>query len=187
MKKRRRKHRSRPLLFLLLIILLVFSIKPAEKLTVNILYPLRYEEHIEKYSNDYNLDKYLVMAIIKAESNFIPDAHSGVARGLMQITDDTALWISEKIDIGFDSSKLEDPKTNIKMGCYYLRYLLDYYDEDVTLSLAAYNAGMGNVDKWLKDPRYSKSGKTLDVIPFKETQKYIEKINKSINIYKKYY
>ena len=187
MKKRRRKHRLRPLLFLLLIILLVFSIKPAEKITVNILYPLRYEEYIEKYSKEFGLDKYLVMALIKAESNFIPDAHSGVARGLMQITDDTALWISKKMDMEFDSSQLENPQTNIKMGCYYLRYLLNYYDEDLTLSLAAYNAGMGNVDKWLKDPKYSKSGKTLDVIPFEETQKYIKKINKSINVYKKYY
>ena len=161
--------------------------KPVEKLTINILYPLRYEEHIEKYSDDYNLDKYLVMAIIKAESNFIPDAHSGVARGLMQITDETALWIAKKNNMDFDLEDIETPEINIKMGCFYLDYLLDYYDNNQTLALAAYNAGMGNVDKWLKNPDYSKSGSDLDNIPFSETKYYIEKINKAINIYKKYY
>lgn len=161
--------------------------KPVEKLTISILYPLRYEEHIEKYSDDYNLDKYLVMAIIKAESNFIPDAHSGVARGLMQITDETALWIAKKNNMDFDLEDIENPEINIKMGCFYLDYLLDYYDNNQTLALAAYNAGMGNVDKWLKNPDYSKSGSDLDNIPFSETKDYIEKINKAINIYKKYY
>ena len=185
--RKRKKNRLRPLLFTVMIILLLFSIKPAKKLTINILYPLRYEDHIIEYSNKYNLDKYLVMAVIKAESNYIFDAHSGVARGLMQITDETAVWIANKIDINPDTIDIEDPKTNINMGCYYLRYLLDYYNNDQELALAAYNAGMGNVDKWLKDPAYSKSGHSLDVIPFEETRKYINKIDKAIIIYKKSY
>ena len=185
--KKRRKTKTKPLFFIVLTILLFFSINPIKKLTTNILFPLRYENYIVDFSNEYNLDKYLVMAVIKAESNFIPDAHSGVARGLMQITDETSLWISKKIDINLNSNSLEDPGTNIRMGCFYLRYLLDYYNNDQKLALAAYNAGMGNVDKWLQDPKHSKSGKTLDDIPFKETKNYITKINKVINIYKNLY
>lgn len=132
------------------------------------------------YSDEYSLDRYLVMALIKAESNYIYDAQSNVAKGLMQITDETADWICEKLSI--ENADIEDPQTNINMGCYYLSYLLDYYDDE-TLALAAYNAGMGNVNKWLLDEKYSKTGKTLDEIPFAETKKYIEKIEKGKNIY----
>ncbi len=151
------------------------------------LYPLRYEEHIEAYSEEYNLDKYLVMALIKAESNYIYDAHSGVARGLMQITDETANWIAEKLAIKFSHNDIENPKTNINMGCYYLKYLLDYYNGNETLALAAYNAGMGNVNKWLDNKEYSTTGTTLDKIPFSETQTYIEKIEKGRKIYMNLY
>ncbi len=145
------------------------------------LYPLRYSEYINVYSNEYNLDKYLVMALIKTESNYIYDAHSGVASGLMQITSETATWIAEKTDIVLDD--IFNPKTNINMGCYYLSYLLDYYDYDEKLALCAYNAGMGNVNKWLGNEEYSKDGKTLDQIPFAETKQYIEKIEKCKKIY----
>ena len=145
------------------------------------LYPLRYSEYINMYSDEYNLDKYLVMALIKTESNYIYDAHSSVASGLMQITSETAAWIAEKTDIVLDD--INNPKTNINMGCYYLSYLLDYYNNNETLALCAYNAGMGNVNKWLKNEEYSKDGKTLDIIPFAETNQYIEKIEKNKKIY----
>lgn len=149
------------------------------------LYPLRYDEHIITYSQKYDLDKYLVMALIKAESNYIYDAHSGIARGLMQITDETADWIAAKLSLSdFD---ILEPETNINMGCFYLSYLLDYYNENEKLALAAYNAGMGNVNKWLSDEEYSKSGETLDNIPFLETRQYIDKIERNKKIYIKLY
>ncbi len=162
-------------------------IKPVGTLFMKAIYPLRYNEHIEKYSKEYNLNEYLVMALIKAESNYIYDAHSGVARGLMQITDETALWISDKLSLDFSKNDLENPEINVKMGCYYLSYLLDYYNRNETLALSAYNAGMGNVNKWLSDKEYSKDGKTLDKIPFEETRNYLEKIRKFKKIYNALY
>ena len=151
---------------------------------IRLIYPLRYEDYIEEYSDRYGLDKYLVMAVIKAESNYIYNAHSGVARGLMQITDSTADWIAGKLGCEFEREDIENPEININMGCYYLRYLLDYYNEDVNLALAAYNAGMGNVNKWLAD---SESGteNSLDSIPFSETERYLSRIEKGIKIYQR--
>ena len=177
--------KKRILLLIILIILVLSSIKPCYKLVMKALYPLRYDEYIVTYSGKYDLDKYLVMALIKAESNYIYDAHSGVARGLMQITDETASWIATKLSLGkFD---ILNSETNINMGCYYLSYLLDYYKDNEQLALAAYNAGMGNVNKWLSDKEYSQSGETLDNIPFKETRQYIDKIEKNKEIYIKLY
>lgn len=171
------------LAFILCIMVLIICAKPLYNLSMKALYPLRYEEYILEYTKEYNLDEYLVMALIKAESNYIYDAHSGVATGLMQITDETANWIAEKMSIAFSKEDIINPKTNINMGCYYLRYLLDYYNEDQSLALCAYNAGMGNVNKWLSDKKYSEDGKVLKQIPFEETRQYIEKIEKYKEIY----
>ncbi|MDY3929461.1 MAG: lytic transglycosylase domain-containing protein [Clostridia bacterium] len=168
-------------------IISVLVILSVVKTTYKIAYPLRYEDYIEKYSMEYNLDEYLVMALIKAESNYIYDAHSGIARGLMQITDDTALWIAEKLGIEFEPEDIENPEINIRMGCYYLRYLLDYYNSNTQLALAAYNAGMGNVNKWLKNSDLCSSEGYLNSIPFYETEKYLEKIEHAQKIYKKLY
>ena len=153
---------------------------------VRMVYPLRYEEYIEEYSNRYGLDKYLVMSVIKAESNYVYNAHSGVARGLMQITDSTADWIADKLGYEFERDDIENPETNIDMGCFYLRYLLDYYDDDLQLALAAYNAGMGNVNKWLADSRVQNKS-LIESIPFYETERYLNKIEKGIKIYQKLY
>lgn len=175
--------RHKFLIFVLSIAVIAFSLKPLSNACMKALYPLRYEDIIYKYSDKYNLDEFLIMALIKAESNYLYDAHSGIARGLMQITDDTAVWIAKKLSIEFSADDIENPETNISMGCFYLSYLLDYYAGDETLALAAYNAGLGNVNKWLTNKEYSKNGKTLDKIPFEETRNYIEKIEKNKEIY----
>lgn len=177
------KKRHRFFAFLLCIAIVIYAAKPIYTFLMKSLYPLRYEELICEYSKEYNLDEYMVMALIKAESNYIYDAHSGVARGLMQITDETALWIAKKLSMDFSKDDIVSPETNINMGCFYLSYLLDYYKGDEKLALCAYNAGMGNVNKWLKNKKYSNDNKTLDTIPFEETRKYIEKIEKNKEIY----
>lgn len=159
----------------------------AYNLIMHALYPVRYYEYIAEYSAEYSLDEYLVMGVIKAESNYIHDAHSGVARGLMQITEDTAEWISGKIGIELAEDDIEEPKINIRMGCYYLKYLIDYYNGSTDVALAAYNAGMGNVSKWLSDENFSEDGKSLTEIPFKETRDYVKRVREYTGTYKKLY
>jgi len=152
-------------------------------------YPIKYESHIVKYSQRYNVDPYLVIAIIKAESNFDEKAvsHRG-AYGLMQIMPDTALWIAKNMELkGYKVDKLYDNEINIAMGCWYINNLNNEFNGDTSLVIAAYNGGRGNVQKWLKDKEYSDDGKKLKVIPFGETDKYVKKVMTNYNIYLKLY
>lgn len=147
-------------------------------------FPVAYSEYIVKYAAKNKLDPYLVMAVIKVESNFVPEAKSAYAGGLMQLTEETAQWNAKKM--GLESYDYMDPETNIKIGCHYLRHLIDEYD-NVDTALAAYNGGMGNVSKWLSDSRYSDDGETLKYIPFPETRNYVVKVNNNWENYKKLY
>ncbi len=175
------------------ILLLIFAVLVTVQLIkigwegfLNRFLPLKYEGYIEKYSGEYGLDKYLVMGVINAESSFDHEAHSGVARGLMQLTEDTAKWIAGEIGIEYYEDIEENPEQNIKMGCYYLSYLIERY-ENVQTALAAYNAGMGNVTKWLDDKKYSADGKSLEEIPYGETERYVRRVKLLEGIYRKVY
>lgn len=173
------------LLFIISIsLMLIFS-----KDILRTMYPIKFEQYIEKYSNIYDLDKYLVASVIKAESNFNVNATSSKdARGLMQITPSTGEWIAEQMNlVEFSPDKLYDPEQNIFMGCWYIDNLRKEFNNNYMLILSAYNAGRGNVNKWLKNSKTSSDGKTLDYIPFKETELYVKKINLNYNIYKYIY
>ncbi|MFA9398960.1 MAG: lytic transglycosylase domain-containing protein [Clostridiaceae bacterium] len=168
----------------IIIILLIFTINI--KNIFKISYPDNYKEYVEIYSDENKIDSYFVFSVIKAESNFDKDAKSSKdAYGLMQITDSTAAWICEEMGIeGYENEMLYDPEFNIKLGCWYIKNLSSEFDGDPVLVLAAYNGGRTNVNKWLLDESYSKNGKTLDVIPFKETDKYINKVKVNYSMYK---
>lgn len=169
------------------IILLILIIIGALAL-IYLRYPLKYIKIVEEKSDKYNLDPALVMAVINVESHFNEKAVSNKgAKGLMQITEGTGLWASESIGINnYNDEKLFEPETNIEIGTWYLNKLIQQFD-NVDVALAAYNGGSGNVEKWLKDTRYSKDGKTLFEIPFTETKNYVSKVNNKYNIYRKIY
>lgn len=152
------------------------------------IYPIKYKDAIRQYSAEYGVDPYLVLAIIRVESNFNKDAVSPkMARGLMQITEKTGNWGASELKMeSYSSERLFDPETNISIGCWYLSVLFNEF-KDTDLVLAAYNGGSGNVNQWLRDSRLSSSGKSLDRIPYKETEKYVEKVNNSYRIYKRLY
>lgn len=152
------------------------------------IYPLKYSEIIKEQSEKYQLDPYLVMAVISTESRFRENAssHRG-AKGLMQITEETAKWCVEKFEIQADSKNIYQPRINIEIGCAYLEFLIELFDGKTETALAAYNAGQGNVSLWLNDKKYSADGKTLTDIPFPETKEYVEKVLKRYEIYKKLY
>lgn len=148
-------------------------------------YPVAYTELIKQYAKQYDLDPYLVQAIIRCESSNNPDAVSKVgAIGLMQIMPDTGEWIGHKIDpeLAYSLDMLADPATSIEYGCWYLRFLSDRFDGDVMEIVAAYNAGHGSVEGWLKDARFSQDGK-LTTIPFEDTAKYYDNVMKAYKNY----
>lgn len=180
----KRKFYSKITIFILLILVVFLSVTPIKKA----IYPLRYEDIIVKYSNEYQLDPYLVMAIISAESRFDANANSHKdAMGLMQVTEQTAKWCVDRFELDISSENLYNPDTNIHIGCAYMDFLIDVFDGELQTAVAAYNAGQGNVKKWLADKAYSSDGKTLSDIPFEETKNYVEKVMKRHEIYKKLY
>jgi soluble lytic murein transglycosylase len=148
------------------------------------LFPIEHYDIIEKYSNEYNLDPALICAIINTESHFREDveSHKG-ASGLMQLMEPTADWVAEKMGLeDYSYDEVKDPETNIMLGCWLLNKLYTMY-EDENAVIAAYNAGTGNVRKWLKDPMYSGDGIHLTAIPFAETENYVKKVKFYQKIY----
>ncbi|MDD6045386.1 MAG: lytic transglycosylase domain-containing protein [Clostridia bacterium] len=193
-KKRKRRNNKKIIravtLSLALLILLCaaayFLSGVAQRRTYRLLYP----DIVTEMAAEYGVDPYLAAAVIHCESSNNKDAVSPVgAVGLMQIMPDTGAWIAEKLEMDdFTEERLFEPEVNVRMGCWYIDYLTDRFHGNMTLVLAAYNAGPGNVQKWLEDERISENG-TLTGIPFPETERYIEKVQRAyekyLTLYKK--
>lgn len=127
----------------------------------------------------------MIYALIKAESNFDPNAVSHQnAQGLMQLMYSTAEEVANKSGIDLNEDNILDPQININIGTQYIAKLIDKYD-CIELALAAYNAGSGNVDKWIKNGIIKSDGSDIENIPFKETNTYVRKIMRDYKIYMK--
>lgn len=177
------------LLLLVLLALGWFFLAGGYQIFMKHQYPLGYQDIIEREAKEYDLDPALVYAVVKAESNFDPNAKSRAgAAGLMQVTPATFEWLQTKQSGQSTQNEqaLLDPATNIKYGCYLLSLLLSIYP-DQTTALCAYNAGMGTVDRWLDDRAISPDGVTLSEIPYPETAHYTEAVLKNYKIYQELY
>lgn len=157
------------------------------------IYPIKYANFVEVYSEEYNVDKYLIYAVIKAESNFDENATSSKeAKGLMQLMESTAKDILKKIDDETTMTeedlkeKLLEPQFNIKLGTKYISLLLEKYG-NTELALVAYNAGSGNVDNWIEQGIIKSDGSDIEKVPYKETNNYVRKILRDYEIYKNLY
>lgn len=176
------------LIILLAVCLLYFFVGDGKRVILTKIYPIKYQEYVEKYAGEYNLDIYLVYSIIKVESGFDPNAVSHAdAKGLMQLMDKTAEYINQNEEFGYTiPDDLFDPQKNIKLGCCYFRTLMDTYG-DMELAITAYNGGTGNVDKWLEDETLADGNGGLSDIPYAETKKYVKKVLKTYEMYNKLY
>ena len=177
---------------ILLLLVIIFAGKNIYKTVCEsiekTLYPLpnEYLTSIKQYSSQYNVPIETVCAIINTESSFNPNAKSTAnAMGIMQLTEETFLWLQFKAKEERKLDELYDYDTNIKYGTYLLSLLYEEFQDWDTV-FAAYNAGRGRVNSWLSDSDYSKNGKLIN-IPFEETKKYISKVNKAeqkyLNLY----
>ncbi len=152
-------------------------------------YPLAYEKEISAAAKKYKIDKALIYGIIKTESNFDPDAESGVgALGLMQLMPSSFEWLQTyyKDENNYVFDDLRKPEVNIDYGVHLLALLSEMYEVEDTM-ICAYNGGLGNVDSWLENPEYSDDGKHLKVVPFPETDNYRKLVAQNKSIYKKLY
>lgn len=174
-------------LFIIMLVIIVFCVGVIvyKRVERKYFYPIKHIDIVAQNCREYELEMALVFSVINVESSFDERAVSGKgAKGLMQIMDSTAEFIAEKLNVyAWD---IFDAEVNIKFGCYYLRYLLDRFNNEKT-AIIAYNAGEGNVRKWLSEKKYSKDGENLQHIPFDETRDYIEKIYKNRTKYYKIY
>lgn len=129
-------------------------------------FPLTYEGLAVRYGREYGIDVDLVLAVILVESGGDPNAISAKgAIGLMQLMPDTARWLAGRVGIEFSDDDLLVPDVNVRLGTAYLAYLMTKFEGDYVL--AAYNAGEGNVLRWLES-----DGK----IAFSETGAYVNKV-----------
>lgn len=178
------------LIVLLMLALLLFVYKAfhVEEKILTYFYPIKYEEYVWEYSSKLNIDPLLTLAIIKTESNFKENTISkSGAIGLMQLMESTAKEQAEKIGIEYSTELLYNPENNIKLGLYYFDTLLTYYNDNYILAFAAYNAGLGNVEKWINDGLITKEGEGTENIPFPETNMYVRKIIRNYKIYQNLY
>lgn len=147
--------------------------------------PVKYKSIIFQCANEAGLSPSLVFAVARTESNFRAEAISPRgAVGIMQLMPETAQFIAKRY--GLQGERLTDPQTNVKLACLYLSYLKGRFPSEATL-LCAYNAGEGTVRKWLSDPLLSPDGITLTRIPYPETRRYVARVKKFQNKYKKLY
>ena len=164
------------IILLIIVLLIVFK-----KNLLTLIYPKTYNEIIDTYAEKYNVEKDLILAVIKTESNFDAKvrSHKG-AIGLMQLMEQTALEVLPQTDLEISKedigNKLIEPETNINIGTKYLQILLEKYNS-IEIALTAYNAGTGNVDKWIEQGMINKEGTNIENIPFKETNKYVRSIH----------
>ena len=150
-----------------------------------IYYHLEYTDYIQESADRYQVNPYFIAAMAKCESDFDANATSSAgAVGVMQMMPETAQEVANLglVDsIKYSPQNLKDPEVNINYGAAYLRYLVERYHE-MNPAIAAYNAGMGNVDKWLSEDTDIRAS-----VGFEETEKYIQLVNRAKSMYEKLY
>src|SRR5688572_5865549 len=139
-------------------------------------YPIPHRDVLAAAARQWSLDEALVYSIIRQESRFMPEARSRVgATGLMQLMPATAKWVARQIPVQpYRQDMLSQPETNILMGSYYFRRVLDELGHPV-LAAAAYNAGPGRARRW-RDDRALEAAIYIETIPFNETRDYVKKV-----------
>lgn len=151
-------------------------------------YPLIFDELIRSIAGEFGLEPALVMAVIREESWFNPEAVSfSNARGLMQIMPSTGQWVGSKQGLTVTADDLFKPELNVRLGAWYLRFLIDRWDGNINKAIASYNAGEGNVARWIKHPLYKDEIDLPAVLAYPETREYLAKVTDTRRAYQRYY
>jgi soluble lytic murein transglycosylase len=139
--------------------------------------PLTDASIIREQAAAKHLDPALIAAVIYAETKFDPRPSAAGAQGLMQILPATAYYLAHLSGgTRFTASDLGRPSINLAYGSYYLRYLLDHYNGNEMLAVAAYNGGLANVDSWAAQANSAGEQLTVAAIPFPETRAYVQRV-----------
>ena len=154
-------------------------------------HPLMYRSMIEQYAREFNLHPAYVSAIIMNESSFRDKAESSVgARGLMQLMPDTAEWIAGKLGISnYSFERMFDAESNIRFGCWYLKYLAGLFQGDPVTVACGYHAGQTKVMQWLTNAEISPDGRRIQLDGMKDgpTKTYARRVTQAYGIYESIY
>lgn len=165
--------------------------KPPEATRIKyLMYPVAYPELLTTNASKYSIDPMLSLAVIREESHFSERAVSpSDACGLMQILPKTGIWLANELFgmAAFDRADLFVPSVNVELGNYYLRYLLDKFDNNIVLAIAAYNWGETNLRNWLNGLPAEDIDVFVESIPADETRRYVKKVLRSYLIYRSLY
>jgi soluble lytic murein transglycosylase len=169
-------------------IMVAAGIGPLGEAVRELTLPLRHDDVIRQQAADKDLDPALIAAVIYEESKFRDQTSSAGAEGLMQILPETAQFIARRSGgTAFELRDLGNPDINIRYGSWYLRYLLDQHAGNVALAVAAYNAGEGNVDSWVRAAGGTESFDPATDIPFPETREYVDDVLERREEYRDHY
>jgi len=150
--------------------------------------PLSDASVIREQAGEKHLDPALIAAVIYAETKFDPRPSPAGAEGLMQILPGTAYFIAHLSGgSSFTASDLATPRINVAYGSYYLRYLLNHYNGNEMLAVAAYNGGLANVDSWVAQANAAGRPLTVEAIPFPETRAYVQRVLEAQREYRSAY
>jgi soluble lytic murein transglycosylase len=154
-------------------------------------YPRAYPDRVEPEAARRKIDPRLVWSVMREESTYRPRVRSPAgAVGLMQIMPKTAARIGPKAGARRAEERLEDPGTSIKLGTYYLGWLMERYGGSTARTLAGYNAGEEAVDRWLEEIPANLLDETdvfVEEISYLETRNYVKKVLKSYHVYLRLY
>jgi soluble lytic murein transglycosylase len=188
MRQRRRRRTLGALVGIALVAVIGVMISRVDHAVNELTLPLGDASVIREQAAAKHLDPALIAAVIYAETKFEPRTSSAGAEGLMQIEPETAKFLA-KLSGGyrFTTSDLATPSVNVAYGSYYLRYLLEHYDGDEMLAVAAYNAGLANVDTWVARAHAEGRQLTVDAIPFPQTRAYVQRVLEAQRAYRATY
>ncbi len=186
MKIRSHKSRFSYITVILLFFITVIAVAPT---VLRNFFPMPHFQVVKNSARENHLKIIMIYAVMKTESGFKTDAVSPKgATGLMQITEKTGQWIADKIHMEeYTAEDLLDPEVNIRMGCWYLSYLLERFNGNKELALAAYNAGEGTVFQWMNSNDIEWRGSEIKSLPYAETEKYLFRVNRIYYVYKSLY
>ncbi len=152
-------------------------------------FPIPYRASLEKYARQAEIDPFVFAGLIRQESEFNASVVSpSNAYGLSQILPSTGRDLSRRVGMkGFTPRMLFDPTTNIHLGTYYIRHLLNSLEGNWHEALAAYNGGRTRVIKWRTFAQYREPAEFIETIPFDETRGYVQAVLRNAAVYKQLY
>ena len=147
-------------------------------------YPQKYWSKIKGLSGDYRYNPRIFHALIREESSFNPEIVSWAgAKGLSQLMPRTAKQVAGWLKITLKKDQIFDPKTNLKIGSYYLNHLHEYFKDNSFMAVGSYNAGAGNLNKWHKKFGPCPIDHLIEQVPIRETRGYIKRVLGTYQLY----